>query len=147
MHGHLNVNLSRCTVTWTSIYHDAWSPERQKQVYCLLATLLDFAVVMVVPATVKVGETFSLSDMLVEVYQNTRRCIPKYCKHLCNTYCKLDQVSWSSPGSKAGGMKVNILEDETFTPFHGPKSLEMSAGPPLGKETPLIYNSRLSLLR
>ena len=29
MHGHLNVNLSRCTVTWTSIYHDARSPERQ----------------------------------------------------------------------------------------------------------------------
>ena len=29
MHGHLNVNLSRCTVTWTSIYHDALSPERQ----------------------------------------------------------------------------------------------------------------------
>ena len=29
MHGHLNVNLSRCTVTWTSIYHDAPSPERQ----------------------------------------------------------------------------------------------------------------------
>ena len=39
MHGHLNVNLSRCAVTWTSIYHDAvtWtsiyhdahSPERQ----------------------------------------------------------------------------------------------------------------------
>ena len=30
MHGHLNINLSRCTVTWTSIYHDARSPERQK---------------------------------------------------------------------------------------------------------------------
>ena len=29
MHGQLNVNLSRCTVTWTSIYHDARSPERQ----------------------------------------------------------------------------------------------------------------------
>ena len=29
MHGHLNVNLSQCTVTWTSIYHNAWSPERQ----------------------------------------------------------------------------------------------------------------------
>jgi len=29
MHGHLNINLSRCTVTRTSIYHDAWSPERQ----------------------------------------------------------------------------------------------------------------------
>jgi len=29
MHGHLNVNLSRCTVSWTSIYHDARSPERQ----------------------------------------------------------------------------------------------------------------------
>jgi len=29
MHGHMNVNLSRCTVTWTSIYHDARSPERQ----------------------------------------------------------------------------------------------------------------------
>jgi hypothetical protein len=29
MHGHLNVNLSRCTVTWTSICHDARSPERQ----------------------------------------------------------------------------------------------------------------------
>jgi len=29
MHGHLNVNLSRYTVTWTSIYHDARSPERQ----------------------------------------------------------------------------------------------------------------------
>ena len=29
MHGHMNVNLSRCTVTWTSIYHDAPSPERQ----------------------------------------------------------------------------------------------------------------------
>jgi hypothetical protein len=28
-HGHLNVNLSRRTVTWTSIYHDARSPERQ----------------------------------------------------------------------------------------------------------------------
>jgi len=29
MHGHMNVNLSRCTVTWTSIYHDARSHERQ----------------------------------------------------------------------------------------------------------------------
>ena len=29
MHGHLNINLSRCTVTWTSIYHDARSPEHQ----------------------------------------------------------------------------------------------------------------------
>ena len=29
MHGHLNVNLSRCTVTWRSIYHDARSPEGQ----------------------------------------------------------------------------------------------------------------------
>jgi len=29
MHGHLNVKLSRCTVTWTSNYHDARSPERQ----------------------------------------------------------------------------------------------------------------------
>ena len=29
MHGHMNVNLSRCTVAWTSIYHDARSPERQ----------------------------------------------------------------------------------------------------------------------
>ena len=29
MQGHLNVNLSRCTVTWTSVYHDARSPERQ----------------------------------------------------------------------------------------------------------------------
>ena len=29
MHGHPNVNLSRCTVTRTSIYHDARSPERQ----------------------------------------------------------------------------------------------------------------------
>jgi len=29
MHGHLNVSLSRCMVTWTSIYHDARSPERQ----------------------------------------------------------------------------------------------------------------------
>jgi len=29
MHGHLNVNLSRCTVTRTSIYHDARSPKRQ----------------------------------------------------------------------------------------------------------------------
>jgi len=29
MHSHLNVNLSRCTVTWTLIYHDAQSPERQ----------------------------------------------------------------------------------------------------------------------
>ena len=29
MHGHLNVNLSRCKVTWKSIYHDARSPEHQ----------------------------------------------------------------------------------------------------------------------
>jgi len=29
MHGHLNVNLSRCTAIWTSIYHDARSPECQ----------------------------------------------------------------------------------------------------------------------
>ena len=29
MHGHLYVSLSWCTVTWTSIYHDARSPERQ----------------------------------------------------------------------------------------------------------------------
>ena len=29
MHGHLNVSLSRCTVTWTSVYHDARSPESQ----------------------------------------------------------------------------------------------------------------------
>ena len=29
MHGHLNVSLSRCTVTWTSDCHDARSPERQ----------------------------------------------------------------------------------------------------------------------
>ena len=29
MHGHPNVNLSRCTVTRTSIYHDARSAERQ----------------------------------------------------------------------------------------------------------------------
>ena len=29
MHGHLNVSLSRCTVTWTPVYHDARSPERQ----------------------------------------------------------------------------------------------------------------------
>ena len=29
MHGHLNVNFSRCTVTWMPIYHDARSPERQ----------------------------------------------------------------------------------------------------------------------
>ena len=29
MHGHLSINLSRCTVTWTLIYHDARSPERQ----------------------------------------------------------------------------------------------------------------------
>ena len=29
MHCHLNVNLSRCTVTWTSVYQDARSPERQ----------------------------------------------------------------------------------------------------------------------
>jgi hypothetical protein len=29
MHGHLNVNLSPCTFTWTSIYHYARSPERQ----------------------------------------------------------------------------------------------------------------------
>ena len=61
------------------IYHDARSPERQNQVYCLLATLLDFAVVVVVPITVK-GEAFSLSDMLVAVYQTTRRYVPKYCK-------------------------------------------------------------------
>ena len=29
MHGHVNVNLSRCTVTWMSVYHDARSRERQ----------------------------------------------------------------------------------------------------------------------
>ena len=29
MHGHLNVNLSRCTVNWTPFYHDARSPKRQ----------------------------------------------------------------------------------------------------------------------
>jgi len=29
MHGHRNVNLSRCTVNGTSIYHDARSPARQ----------------------------------------------------------------------------------------------------------------------
>ena len=29
IHGHLNVNLSRYTVTWTSIYRDTRSPERQ----------------------------------------------------------------------------------------------------------------------
>ena len=29
MHGHVNVNLSRCTVNRTSIYHDARSAERQ----------------------------------------------------------------------------------------------------------------------
>ena len=35
MHGHLNVNLSRCTVTWTSNYHDARSPERQRPRYII----------------------------------------------------------------------------------------------------------------
>jgi hypothetical protein len=29
MNSHLNVNLSQCTVTWTSIYHDTRSPKRQ----------------------------------------------------------------------------------------------------------------------
>ena len=29
MHGHLNVGLSQCTVTWTSVYRDARSPKRQ----------------------------------------------------------------------------------------------------------------------
>ena len=29
IHGHMNVNLSRCTVTWTSIYHDTRLHERQ----------------------------------------------------------------------------------------------------------------------
>jgi len=29
MHGHMNVKLSRCTVTWTSDCHDARSRERQ----------------------------------------------------------------------------------------------------------------------
>ena len=29
MHGYVNVKLSRSTVTWTSVYHDARSPERQ----------------------------------------------------------------------------------------------------------------------
>ena len=28
MHGHLNVTISRCTVSWTSLYHDARSAER-----------------------------------------------------------------------------------------------------------------------
>ena len=34
MHGHMNVNLSWCTVTWTSIYHDARSPERPARKLC-----------------------------------------------------------------------------------------------------------------
>ena len=29
MHGNLNIKLSRCTFSWTSIYHDVRSPERQ----------------------------------------------------------------------------------------------------------------------
>jgi len=29
MHGHMNVNLSWCRLTWTSFYHDARSHERQ----------------------------------------------------------------------------------------------------------------------
>ena len=29
LHGHLKVNMSRCTVTWKSICHDARSPESQ----------------------------------------------------------------------------------------------------------------------
>jgi len=29
MHGPLNVNISRCTVLWMSIYHDARSSECQ----------------------------------------------------------------------------------------------------------------------
>ena len=36
-------NLSRCTVTWTSIYHDARSPERQTQFRCLLSWLQIFS--------------------------------------------------------------------------------------------------------
>jgi len=39
MHGHLNINLSRCTVTRTSIYHDARAPERQKPLVISLHTV------------------------------------------------------------------------------------------------------------
>jgi len=36
MHGHLNFNLSRCTVTWVSIYLDSRSPEHQITLKCYI---------------------------------------------------------------------------------------------------------------
>jgi hypothetical protein len=88
MHGHLNVKLSLCTVTWTSNYHDARSPERQiitmhghLKVKSLRNCKLFPPVIDVKPLTTT--RTFPFSLFLSSSYFLN----PTQCKQLCVIPC------------------------------------------------------------
>ena len=67
MHGHLNVNLSRCTVTWTSIYHDARSPERQ---FIKMHCHLNFNIFLVF-------KMWAVRKLIIQIWQDLENGIEK----------------------------------------------------------------------